>query len=438
MALLLVPAQALGFITPSAPRRLVHERLDNVPASSQQPQAFHAAPSASAADLGLGDMSSVDPSLDFVPHGDMSQITMEQLMGGDSAPADLAPLNANFSGPAFIETGILDSAQNVAPVAQAVAQALAPYTSTMNTLMAASISSQHLLSQMQNQINTLQSASGSPSVAPPVSAVAPASICPAPQYAEPAPQFAPYVAPPSVPSFVVPSQGVPAGPLPPNVVGAPPQYAFQQLAFAPMPAYYNPFASVPPGGSPSGGAFPRTGLPPPAAAAPHHGRRPSTFSDPLPSSVLVQPAKPLLIDDFLSVNALHALKLAPQKLMLDPTGGFIMVQPALSGTSSKTKCPDLPAWIKASERIKAALLLLLAIQGPDYDRYIDYCLTLLLDSKCGGNGCPLDIFLEFDNAHRIQQWSTGAAFDVMCPLRMAHLLLWLHRLRHLLLLPFLN
>jgi hypothetical protein len=93
--------------------------------------------------------------------------------------------------------------------------------------MAASISSQHLLSQMQNQINTLQSASGSPSATPPVSAVAPAPIRPAPQYAAPAPQFAPYVAPPSVPS-VVPSQGVLAGPLPPNLVGAPPQYAFQQ------------------------------------------------------------------------------------------------------------------------------------------------------------------------------------------------------------------
>jgi hypothetical protein len=78
------PAQALGFITPPAPRRLVHERLGNVPASSHQHQASHAASSAPAADLGLGNMSSVDPSLGFVPHGDMSQIIMEQLMGGDS------------------------------------------------------------------------------------------------------------------------------------------------------------------------------------------------------------------------------------------------------------------------------------------------------------------------------------------------------------------
>jgi hypothetical protein len=61
-----------------------------------------------------------------------------------------------------------------------------------------------------------------------------------------------------------------------------------------------------------------------------------------------------------------------------------------------------------------------AIRGPDYDRYSDSCLTLLLDPKCGGNGWAFEIFLEFDNAHRIQQWSTGAAFDDICPMRMAH------------------
>jgi hypothetical protein len=72
-------------------------------------------------------------------------------------------------------------------------------------------------------------------------------------------------------------------------------------------------------------------------------------------------------------------------------------------TTRKAKCPDLPAWLKASKRIKTALVSMGAIRGPDYDRYSDSCLTLLLDPKCGGNGWAFDIFLEFDNAHRIQQ-----------------------------------
>jgi hypothetical protein len=53
-----------------------------------------------------------------------------------------------------------------------------------------------------------------------------------------------------------------------------------------------------------------------------------------------------------------------------------------------------------------------AIQGPDYDRYFDSCMTLLLDPKCGDNGWSLEIFFEFDNAHRLQQWHTGSAFDL--------------------------
>ena len=44
----------------------------------------------------------------------------------------------------------------------------------------------------------------------------------------------------------------------------------------------------------------------------------------------------------------------------------------------------------------------------------------MLDPKCGGHGWALDVLLEFDQAHRLQQWSTGAAFDAICPLRMAN------------------
>jgi hypothetical protein len=135
----------------------------------------------------------------------------------------------------------------------------------------------------------------------------------------------------------------------------------------------------------------------------------------------VQPAKPLLINDFHSLNALNALKPAPGKLMVDSQGTRFYVQTNLSGVGTKNiKCPDLPAWLKASNKIKAALITMGAIQGPNYDRYVDSCMTLLLDPKCGRNGWSLEIFFEFDNAHRLQQWHIGSAFDVICPLRMAH------------------
>jgi hypothetical protein len=108
-------------------------------------------------------------------------------------------------------------------------------------------------------------------------------------------------------------------------------------------------------------------------------------------------------------------------LLFDNTTGSISFQPDMTGGSAKKiKCPDLPAWLKASERIKSALLQLGAIQGPDYDRYQDSCMTLLLDPKCGGNGWPFETFMEFDNAHRLQQWTTGASSDILCPMRMAH------------------
>jgi hypothetical protein len=211
--------------------------------------------------------------------------------------------------------------------------------------------------------------------------------------------------------------------------GAPPFYNV-----APQPAYQQPvWQSVPhpfPGGlsaASGGAAFPRTGLtgysgPGVPTAAPI--RRPSTFPSPLQVGssgfVPVQPAKPLLIDDFLSLNALNALKHAPGRLMIDSQGSTY-VQINLFGVSTrKIKCPNLPAWLKASEKIKSALVTMRAIRGPDYDRYFDSCMTLLLDPKCGGNGWSLKIFFEFDNAHRLQQWHTGSKFDVICPLRMAH------------------
>jgi hypothetical protein len=119
---------------------------------------------------------------------------------------------------------------------------------------------------------------------------------------------------------------------------------FQPGAFAPPSTYYNPF--TPNGGPapPAGGPFPRTGFHPgPARPTGPGARRPGTF--PPPSSlapnefVPVQPAKPLLIDDFFSVNALNALKMAPHKLLVDPSGGSILLQPApdMSGAMSTKK-----------------------------------------------------------------------------------------------------
>jgi hypothetical protein len=57
--------------------------------------------------------------------------------------------------------------------------------------------------------------------------------------------------------------------------------------------------------------------------------------------VLVQPAKPLLIDDFLSVSAISIAKTAP---LVDSTSGSIVLQPADSTglNYKKVKCPDIP------------------------------------------------------------------------------------------------
>ena len=238
----------------------------------------------------------------------------------------------------------------------------------------------------------------------------PGPIRPQAQYAAPggAPQFGPYN-PPTYPPQVrqTPQQAAPFE-MPPLVWGGP-QVGFQQAAFAPPPAY----------GPPHQGPIPRTGfdhsrLQTAAPPGPRQSTYPGHF-------VPIQPAKPLLIAEFLSVNAVNALKGAPQKLLIDNSTGSITVQPDMSGTTTKKiKCPDILAWIKASDRIKTALLQIGAIEGPDYDRYKESCYTLNLDPKCGGHGWPLDVFLEFDNAHRLKQWSTGAAFDNICNLMMAN------------------
>jgi hypothetical protein len=83
--------------------------------------------------------------------------------------------------------------------------------------------------------------------------------------------------------------------------------------------------------------------------------------------------------------------------MVDSTGGAIFGQPDLTGVSTKKlKCPDLPAWLKASDKIRTTLQSMGAIRGPDYDRYVDSCMTLLLDPTCGGNSWSLAIFFEFE------------------------------------------
>ena len=216
--------------------------------------------------------------------------------------------------------------------------------------------------------------------------------------------FAPSVGAPPVthygPPLVAPvplqASGSMMGGVPPPAFAPPP--AYNVAAHPPAP----PFGGAPGPALPAyGGPFPRTGftgpgfdfsrLHAPAPAPP--GPPPSTF----PSSfVPVQPHKRLLIDDFLTVNALNALKSAPNKLMIDNSNGSISFQPDMSGVSAKKiKCHDLPAYLKSSERIKIALLQIGAIQGPDYDRYQDSCMTLLLDPKCGGNGWPFETFIEF-------------------------------------------
>jgi hypothetical protein len=198
----------------------------------------------------------------------------------------------------------------------------------------------------------------------------------------PAPQFAPYLAPQGGEHY---SQALPAGS---NVPTAPPP-AYQQpqaptliFSFAPQTAFQGlrrsdlllpliyrsapqPFYQPYSGGAPvasAGGLFPRTGLQsvlggPTAAPI----CRPSTYPISLTQVgmdgfIPVQPAKPLLIHDFLSLNALNALKSAPEKLMVDLQGIGIYVQTDLSGVGTKKmKCPDLPAWLKASDKMKAAL-----------------------------------------------------------------------------------
>jgi hypothetical protein len=78
----------------------------------------------------------------------------------------------------------------------------------------------------------------------------------------------------------------------------------------------------------------------------------SGFSD---GFVPVQPAKPLLIDDFLSVSAISAAKTAPHKVLVDSTSGSIVLQPADSTglNYKKVKCPDIPSWMAAADRIVA-------------------------------------------------------------------------------------
>jgi hypothetical protein len=117
----------------------------------------------------------------------------------------------------------------------------------------------------------------------------------------------------------------------------------------------------------------------------------SGFSD---GFVPVQPAKPLLIDDFLSVSAISAAKTAPHKVLVDSTSGSIVLQPADSTglNYKKVKCPDIPSWMAAADRIKWALVNSEAIRGMDYDAYVRCCLQLMMDPKCGGNGWPLAIF----------------------------------------------
>jgi hypothetical protein len=123
-----------------------------------------------------------------------------------------------------------------------------------------------------------------------------------------------------------PGMAPPAVPAPPPGLG-PMMGGIPAPAFAPPPAYHAqmppphaaPYAGAPVPAPPAfGGPIPRTGfdfnrLQMPGAQVPP-GPRQSTFPAPF---VPVQPPKPLFIDDFLTVNAVHALKSAPNRLLFD-------------------------------------------------------------------------------------------------------------------------
>jgi hypothetical protein len=151
--------------------------------------------------------------------------------------------------------------------------------------------------QSRQAFGTICWSRGGPLSPPPL---APVPLRPEPQYA----------APPGLVPPVAPAAPYGLGPL---MGGIP------QPAFGPPPAYQMP----PPPAAPYAGApvpappvfwgpFPRTGfdytrLQMPGAPVPPAPRQ-STFFAPF---VPVQPPKPLLIDDFLTVNAVHALNPLP-------------------------------------------------------------------------------------------------------------------------------
>jgi hypothetical protein len=166
--------------------------------------------------------------------------------------------------------------------------------------------------------------------APMASVAPPGPIRPQAHYGAPlGAQFAPQ-RPPAAPGYM---------PAP-----APPMGGFPAAPFAPPPAY--PPAAPPPAYGPTAaGPFPRTGFDFTRLQAPApQGDWPSTFLSPF---VPVQPHKPLLIDDLLTVNAVNALKFAPNKLLIDNATGYISFQPDISGVSTrkikrpdKIKCPE--------------------------------------------------------------------------------------------------
>jgi hypothetical protein len=425
----------------ASPRRLsIHDRLGPRP---QEP-GFTNPGFPSGADNGVAGVTF--PVLDHTLSGygtPPPNLNSQTVTGGfvatttpPPAPAP-APFYPDYSATAFAN-GVLNlTGPGVDPNAQLI-QTLNQFQAYMTQVEACQTSLETELEAKKRSTGPLASLPGLTRFVP--------QYASAPSLAPPA--FAPYMAPQgmgqSFPSFTQPlSSGYMANPAPSAAyqpAGGPtsvppfaPPSAYQP-SVGPFPAppapvppqpFYHPYAGGV-GIAPNGGAFPRTGF---SAPPGEHGavpvRRSNTFHPPTHTSsagfIPIQPAKPLLIDDFLPFYALHALKAAPGKLMVDPRGQSLFVPTDLSGVGTKKlKCPDLPAWLKASDKNKSALITMGAIQGPDYDRYFDSWMTLLLDPKCGGNGWSLEIFFDFDNAHRLQQWQTGSAFDVICPLRMAH------------------
>lgn len=317
-----------GLAPPPYPwgRRNVHDRLGPIPPINNQPNVY-------AAFVG-GNGNGQDP-FPFMPL-DMS-----------NGPSHFVPTAGGYvPGPPVSSVPPVPSM--AAPLPPFVPLGYDPSLDRNLRMLDVMQGMQDQMQQMQREMLVMRhgnatvpaSVSPAPPIVPGPPPAPPGPIRPQVQYAAPvgAPQFARFV--PAPPSGYAPrlSAAPPLPPMPPagfpghSILGAPPMGG----PAAPFAAPGGPFPLT-------GGAFDYPRLQAPAPV----GLRPDTFSP-------VQPSKPLLIEDFLTVNIVKALQNgAPQKLVMDGVTGAISALPDMSGgvVTRKMRCPDLPAWLKASDRI---------------------------------------------------------------------------------------